>query len=88
MKSLLQVTGVFLLLAAMAAAPANVSPGEEAGGVTVYHKMTFNESPGDWAADNDARLGLSDDAVDGKALEVVCAGRWSAAQLPIRIAEP
>jgi len=65
--------------------PAVVNRGTEVGGVTVYRKMTFNKDTGDWKGDNRARATLTNDAVAGNALHVVCGGGWSGAELPIRI---
>ena len=75
-----------MLLAAEAPRPAVMNPGREIGGVRVYYKMSFDENQEGWTPSNDGRLGLSDDAVAGKALHVACTGGWSGARVPIGIA--
>lgn len=66
------------------AVAANVERGP-AGGVTVYHKMFFNEGTEGWMPANDGRIRLDDDAIDGKALHLTCDRRWAGAQHAISV---
>jgi hypothetical protein len=68
-------------------APKPIVPnrGKEIGGVTVYHKMTFDKDSEGWEPVNGGKLSLSGDSVHGKAMHVACDGDWAGASLPISI---
>lgn len=82
-----------LALAALSASCASASAaesssegGQEIGGVTIYRKITFDQSEDAWSVSDGAKLALSRDAADGRALRVDCQKGWAACELPIRIA--
>jgi hypothetical protein len=54
-------------------------------GLTVYYRFSFDDGLEAWTAANEARLVLSDDGVDGRALRVVCEGSWAGARVPLDI---
>lgn len=77
--------GVTRVRATPAPKPIVPNRGKEIGGVTVYHKMTFDQDPEGWEAVNGGKLNLTDDSAHGKALHVVCDGNWAGVNLPISI---
>jgi len=56
-----------------------------AGGATVYQKMSFAADAEGWEAASGGQVGLTSDAVSGKALHVVCRQGWSGARLSLAI---
>jgi len=78
--------GVTRVRSTPAPRPIVMNPGREEGGVRIYYRMDFDGNLDAWTAENDGRLSQSDDAVDGKALQLVCAKSWSAALLPVGVA--
>jgi hypothetical protein len=58
--------------------------GVEAGGVTLYRKIDFEEGDGGWQVGGNTRT-LTGDAVDGKALHVECRKSWDGCELPVNI---
>ncbi len=81
--SLIAALSCSLLCAAEESKPPD--RGVEAGGVTVYHNMTFDQSDEGWKADNGAEAKLTAEAVDGKALHVACQKGWSGCELSVSI---
>ncbi len=77
--------GVTRVRATPAPKPIVPNRGKEIGGVTVYHKMTFDKDAGGWEAVNGGKLSLTGDSVHGKALHVACDGNWAGVNLPISI---
>ncbi len=65
--------------------PMVLNRGKTVGGVTIYHKLTFDDGPDGWEPVNDSRLSVSGDAVAGKMLHVACAKAWSGTRLPMSI---
>ena len=80
-----RVDGVTRVRATPAPKPIVPNRGKEIGGVTVYHKMTFDKDSEGWEAVNGGRLSLTGDSVHGKAIHVVCDGNWAGVNLPISI---
>jgi lysophospholipase L1-like esterase len=80
-----RANGVTRIRSGPAPRPQVLNRGRSIGGVTVYHKMTFDEDAGDWEPVNGARLTLTGDAVSGKALRVECPQGWSGARMPMSI---
>jgi len=60
--------------------------GVEAGGVTVYHKIDFDQDADDWEVGQGAVGNLTGDAAHGKALRVECQKGWAGCELPVSIA--
>lgn len=77
--------GVTRVRATPAPRPIVPNRGKEIGGVTVYHKMTFDEDAEGWEAVNGGKLGLTGASVHGKAIHVACNGNWAGVNLPISI---
>jgi len=82
-------TGLALALWAAGGVPAaDLVPPAAIGGqsdVTVYHRMTFDQSIEGWKADNGARASLTRDAAHSQALRVDCERGWAGCELPIDI---
>lgn len=66
--------------------PATAETGEEAGGVTIYRKQSFSDSVEGWAGDSAATVALVEGGIDGRALQVLCKGDFTGAQLPLNVA--
>jgi lysophospholipase L1-like esterase len=77
--------GVTRVRSGPAPRPAVLNRGKQVGGVTIYHKITFDDGLPGWEPGNDGRVQLTRDAVSGKALQVSCPQRWAGARLPISI---
>jgi len=77
--------GVTRVRATPAPKPIVPNRGKEIGGVTIYHKMTFDKELEGWEAVNGGKLNLTGDSVHGKALHVACDGNWAGASLPISV---
>jgi len=60
--------------------------GVEAGGVTLYRKIDFDEDADAWQIGQGAQGNLSGDAAHGKALRVECQKGWAGCELPVSIA--
>jgi len=58
----------------------------ESDGVTIYYRMDFDGDLEGWTAVSDGRLSLAEEAVDGKALQLVCTKSWSGTLLPTGVA--
>jgi len=77
--------GVTRVRQAPAPKPNLVNKGVEVGGVTVYHGMSFDDGPEGWSSSSGGKVGLTDDAISGKALAVGAEAKWAGAQLPLNV---
>ena len=59
--------------------------GTEAGGLTVYRRLDFDDDTGGLRAAGSARLELTADAVSGRALAIQPRRKWAGARLALRI---
>lgn len=65
---------------------AKAAEGKQAGGVTVYAKAQFDgKDTAGWQPSDGSKIGLTDDAIAGKALKVEVVQRWAGTQFPLRI---
>ncbi|MBN1809850.1 MAG: SGNH/GDSL hydrolase family protein [Planctomycetes bacterium] len=65
--------------------PAGEAP-QKPGGPTVYHRMSFDGGMEGFEASGAAKVSLTDDAANGKALLCVCEGKWAGPALAFDIA--
>ncbi len=77
--------GVTRVLAGGAPRPTAPNRGQQQGGVTVYHRISFDAGAGGFQPGQRTEAAPTDDAVGGKAFRVECRESWAGCELPISI---